>query len=495
MTNASRAPVDFDAFARDLKPSGGAPRASEPAAQKPDPLAELARIVGQDDPFRALLAARDDRRQPAPQAHGRVEPSFAEEAGPAGAPRNTPADAFDQYLASVDHGGAQQAAYGEARDFQGQDFQAQDLQAQDLQAQGFQAGPEEAEVHDQRGLKRVKPRRRLVTVGAGVAVVVVAVTGALTYKGLHRGGTGGGVPVIQADTAPVKVAPKVADGVEIPDQNRQIYEPKAKDSQIRIVNREEQPLDVAQAARAAQGAVQGVVQGAVQGQERSGQDRGTEAAVTPGSASFDAFGQPRKVRTVVVKPDTPPPAAQREVQAEAMPLSPIPTMTLPGEDAPVRTRPGRMAAATPQMPVQTAAVQQAPSQAVPVQAPPAPERMPAAAAPAPVRAKSPQRIAAVTPDAAPAESPATTATVSNAAVGGFSVQLGVRGSAREAQAALREMQGKYGQLAGKPELIRQAEVNGKTIFRVRVGPLAKAEATSLCTELQGAGGQCFVAKN
>ncbi|MFD0933842.1 SPOR domain-containing protein, partial [Methylobacterium trifolii] len=90
---------------------------------------------------------------------------------------------------------------------------------------------------------------------------------------------------------------------------------------------------------------------------------------------------------------------------------------------------------------------------------------------------------------------ATASTVSDAAVGGFSVQLGVRNSARDAQAAFREMQGKYGQLAGKPELIRQAEVNGKTIFRVRVGPLAKAEATSLCSALQGAGGQCFVAKN
>ncbi len=38
-------------------------------------------------------------------------------------------------------------------------------------------------------------------------------------------------------------------------------------------------------------------------------------------------------------------------------------------------------------------------------------------------------------------------------------------------------------------------MNGKTIFRVRVGPLAKEEASSLCSTLQGAGGQCFVAKN
>ncbi|GJD42224.1 hypothetical protein AFCDBAGC_0058 [Methylobacterium cerastii] len=469
MTNASRAPVDFDAFARDLQQPSPAPRGAEPAAQKPDPLAELARIVGQDDPFRALLAARDDRREPAAQtqgaAHrGRQEPSFAPAAAAYAEPqRNAPADAFDQYLASVDHGSEQQARYAEAEAYQNE------------------AG--DAEAYDQRSLKRVKPRNRLVKVGAGVAVVLVAVTGAVTYKTLrHGGGGGGGVPVVQADTSPVKVAPKVADGVEIPDQNRQIYEPKAKDSQIRIVNREEQPLDVAQAARAAQG------------QERSAQDRGETANVTPGSASFDAFGQPRKVRTVVVRPDTPPPAAQREAQAEAAPISPVPTMTLPGDDAPAaRAKPGRMAAgATPQMPTQTVTQQPPPAA---VQAPAA-ERTPAAVVPQPAKPKAPQRVAAVAPEAsAPVEAPATTATVSTAAVGGFSVQLGVRTSAKDAQAAFREMQGKYGQLAGKPELIRQAEVNGKTIFRVRVGPLAKAEATSLCTELQGAGGQCFVAKN
>ena len=71
----------------------------------------------------------------------------------------------------------------------------------------------------------------------------------------------------------------------------------------------------------------------------------------------------------------------------------------------------------------------------------------------------------------------------------------MRTSEAEAQAAFRQMQGKYSQLAGQPMLIRQAEVAGKTIYRVRIGPLGKNEATSLCTQLQGAGGQCFVAKN
>ncbi len=133
-------------------------------------------------------------------------------------------------------------------------------------------------------------------------------------------------------------------------------------------------------------------------------------------------------------------------------------------------------------------------------APTTPEQ-PVAAAPKPVAApkKAPQRVASVSPDQMPAASPETTQATSavdtTTPVSGFSVQLGVRSSASDAHAAFRQLQSKYSQLAGKPELIRQAEVNGKTIFRVRVGPLSKDEASSLCSSLQGGGGQCFVAKN
>ncbi|MEE7441000.1 SPOR domain-containing protein [Methylobacterium oryzae] len=383
MTNASRAQVDLDALARDLRQEKGqAPQASG----KGDPLAELARIVGQDDPFRALLAARDEMRAVAPAApqqaawNARAEPSFAPEPAKA-----TPADAFDQYLASVE---------------------------QDTHREGAGYAPEsgptstgdEETYADSRALRRANPRRRLVSVGAGVAVVALAVTGALTYKGLSNSGHGG-VPVVQADSTPLKVAPKVADGVEIPDQNRQIYDPKGKkDGQIKIVNREEQPLDVAEAARAAQG---------------PSQPSGAQSGTTPGSGPFEAFGveQPAP-KPVAVKP--PPKAAQR------------------------------------------------------------------IAAVAPAGAAAPDTTASTTTD---------DDAVKSGPVSGFSVQLGVRSSAAEAKAAFHQLQAKYAQLAGKPELIRQAEVNGKTIYRVRVGPLEKAQAASLCSALQGAGGQCFVAKN
>ena len=42
-------------------------------------------------------------------------------------------------------------------------------------------------------------------------------------------------------------------------------------------------------------------------------------------------------------------------------------------------------------------------------------------------------------------------------------------------------------------MIRKAEVNGNTVFRVRVGPMSRDDASSLCSKLQGQGGQCFVA--
>ena len=233
-TNASRQPVDLDAFEPEARP---APR---PAAPRPDPLAELARIVGQDDPFRALLEAQGSRLAPRAPHERRIEPAFepaavrqaagetrgAEPASLRGSldPDETPADAFDRYLAEVER--ETEEGHGDP---------------------GYHDGlaPDEAPV----AAERPRGRRRLLSVGLGLGVCVAAVAGAMTYKGLrgHRGADGQPV-MVMADRAPLKVAPQDAGGVEIPDQNKQIYDRTAKDGQVRIVNREEQPLDVSQVA-------------------------------------------------------------------------------------------------------------------------------------------------------------------------------------------------------------------------------------------------------
>ena len=64
------------------------------------------------------------------------------------------------------------------------------------------------------------------------------------------------------------------------------------------------------------------------------------------------------------------------------------------------------------------------------------------------------------------------------------------------EVAFKQAQERYGAvLGGQSPLIRQAEVNGKSIYRVRVGPMAKESADGLCGRLKAAGAACFVAKN
>jgi cell division protein FtsN len=91
--------------------------------------------------------------------------------------------------------------------------------------------------------------------------------------------------------------------------------------------------------------------------------------------------------------------------------------------------------------------------------------------------------------------PTAVTPAAEAPTGGFAVQLGVSGSESQAEAALQQFQRKYAELQGLPSIIRKAEVNGNTIYRVRVGPMSREEASALCSSLQGQGGQCFVAKN
>ncbi len=44
--------------------------------------------------------------------------------------------------------------------------------------------------------------------------------------------------------------------------------------------------------------------------------------------------------------------------------------------------------------------------------------------------------------------------------------------------------------------MRKTELaGGKTVYRLRVGPYSREDATSMCSQLQSSGGQCFIAKN
>jgi len=94
-----------------------------------------------------------------------------------------------------------------------------------------------------------------------------------------------------------------------------------------------------------------------------------------------------------------------------------------------------------------------------------------------------------------ASAPATSAKMDG---GSYAVQLAAPGSEQEAQSMSTRLQSKYtAQLDGMQPSIRQADVNGKSIYRIRVSGLSKADAVALCLKLKAAGGDgaCFVAKN
>jgi hypothetical protein len=102
--------------------------------------------------------------------------------------------------------------------------------------------------------------------------------------------------------------------------------------------------------------------------------------------------------------------------------------------------------------------------------------------------------------ATPAQSaPYRTAALPSAAeAGNYVVQISSQRSESEAQASFRALQAKYpGVLGSRQPLIRRADLGSKGVFyRAQVGPFASAEdANQLCSNLKAAGGQCIVQRN
>jgi hypothetical protein len=461
-----RLALDLDDIERKLR------QAEQAVAPKSDPLAELARIVGQDDPFHTLLAEKPQQ--------GRIEPTFTAPPPPAADPaprgRAAPVRAFPPAAPAA----APAHAYEPAPDA--------------YASTDFSHIVEEAAAYDQVGQEpsyaEAAPRRArkgLITVAAVLAATAVGVTGALMMRSSGGARVSGEPPVVKADVAPMKVQPQTPGGTEIPNINKQLYERGAGDTQTRIVSREEQPIDVRQAARDA-----------------------APAASPSGPASLTSvLGEPRRVRTVSIKPDgtviPPEPApgarpAQTVAVAPPPPVPPVavrPTPVTAPIAAPSTTASAApVAPAAPRVDPRTTSTPQARAAEPARQAAASPgTAVPSPATPDASRAPKPQaRVAAIAPPEA-AEAPKATAPRAAEGAGGYAVQLGVRTSEDEARAAFKQLQQKFTDLGGRSPTVQQAESNGKTIYRVRVSGMAKDDATGLCERLKSSGGQCFVTKN
>ena len=300
-------------------------------------------------------------------------------------------------------------------------------------------------------------RSRSIYMVGSALLGAIALGGALAFAYKQSGGAmgGGEPPVVQADSRPVKEAPQQPGGKEFPHKNKLIYERLQNGDQPeaeRIVPRQEEL-----AMPAMPGAVPAAAPGASPMQP-------------PAVATVDdpnaADGGPRRVKTLVVRPDgsvMPPPEAPAAPQQAA-----------PAEAVPAPQQ--QMAAVEPAMPAMPM------PQAAPAPAPVADAAPPAAPAPAadpaPVAAIPPKPKVAAADVAAPAK-PSQ-----------YVVQVGSKQNQTEALASFADMQQKYPTLlASYRPMVQKADLGAKGVwYRLRIGPIVdKSAATKLCGQLKSQG--------
>ncbi len=540
----SRFAIDLDDLERQLRSTASSPAPGRPAS---DPLADLARIVGKDDPFKAMFdgprpadksVASPQFKVPEPQVSPATERGLRAESNAAldarlrgaldefdevlradikNAPLNearplgyVPAEQagelrhpehfeerLDQWadeqlkaqpavhdVSSHPHDQLHVQPHGDSVSAELDQIVEQQRNSADMSAAPADSGPDLVALSP-----RSSKRKAFIVMGGLMALAVTGIGFAVSFKPGGPKAPLGEPPTIKADASPIKVAPANPGGTVIPDQNKQIYEKNndAKPADTKVVNREEQPVDVQAAARAVRQVLPGAL-GAGATSTPATTPATTPAATVPAAAAAPTadstaapLGEPRRVRTVSIRPDGSV-VGTGTAAAAAPPVSAAPT---PGAanrpaGAPAMTLP----ATPPVAPQRVAAV--APKTEAKPEPKPVQERI-AAATPAAV-APRPAPVAAAQRPAAP-ETPV--------AAGTFSVQLGAPGSEAEARTSFASLQRRFPtQLSDQSPLIRRAELgDGRTVYRLRVGPMSREDAAELCQGLQGAGGQCFVARN
>jgi SPOR domain len=459
-------------------PVRNAPGATPAASSGNDPLAELARLIGQNDPFAEY--GRDGRRaaaQAPAAAPAPREAAYADEhytPAPAQRADYGVSDAYPQHPDAYPqqaYGTAPPAAASQARaQLPGYPPEAGYEHTAEYPTNGH-SGAEDHDFYDD-----VPPRRRMgiLAIAAVFALAVVGTAGAFGYRALFgSSGSNTPPPVIKADATPTKIVPAASS--KDPKSGKLIYDrvvDRAQDE--KLVSREEQPL-----------AIKDKPAGVIMPRGQNG--------IQPALGSGVITTEPKKVHTIAIRPDGTA-MADAASAAHAAPAAPAAAAAAP---------PAIAAAVHAQAPA--LAAEPAPRQAA-ARAEPPPRRVATSSSNAPlslspdaprtaqpVHTQRPVHTAAVaapTPIAPPQAAPAHS--------GGYAVQVSSQRSEADAQAAFHSLQSKFpSQLGGKQPLIHRVDLGAKGIyFRAMVGPFGSSEeASQFCSNLKAAGGTCFVQRN
>jgi hypothetical protein len=477
--------INLDEFERRLRAAG----AQQPSAE--DPLLELSRLIessrfGASDsgpPARAAVESAGAQAKPGPSIETAALRPAIEEAG------------------DLDFVPAASEADREAR----QDYESPTHSSHD------------AHPAEQAAEARPKGWKLKVSALALAGVAMIGIVFAL------KGGASSlsrNPPFIAAAQGPTKVQPP-SDETVTASTGGSLLQDNAKPGFVKVINSEEQPVDLsaeasignASAARANPPAAADLAKSPAGG-----------LAVTPVAASVDTplvpqplaaapapmtseFPNPKPVRTVSLRPDGTPIAAQNPLDQNAMATIPAaasaeasgklapkaasdaagvaqpstPKLDLPAKLPPKSSARVVVAKTDTTAPDATAQPPRAPAQlAAPVKAPkkPKPEQAQAEATETPTASAAP-----------PVDATAATAS------GGWAVQVAAPKSEAEASSDMARLTSKYSaDLNGSALGVHKAVVNGETVYRLRVVGLTKADAAALCARLKGDGGACFIAK-
>lgn len=390
-----------------------------------------------------------------------------------------------------------------------------------------------------------KPAKRGLVIAAVLGCVAIAgAAGIFAYSNSGVGGTDGPI-LVETSPDPVKIEPENPGGKLVPNQDRAVFaENVVVPEQEALVPGVEEPVDIAAVPKASLPSSLNGGDAAQKGEDRLIPEA-TEA--TGGTDEIGALLAPRKVRTLVVRPDgtlvertvvptpepvvstpEPTPATPEVVAAIPEPAAPVavetPTAPIVPEAAPeTATTPVVTPEANSDDTTQAAAIASAPA---------APEVVPTTEVPTtevvtpevatttetpvtnsaraisnpPTIANRPndQPLNIVNPTkelantqvaAAPAPAPAPTAAASPTATP-FSVQIASLPSQAAAQNTAGNLSRQFSSVIGNRALsIREAQIEGRgTFYRVRVGASSRDEANQLCGQIKAAGGDCFVTR-
>ncbi|ABD88060.1 SPOR domain-containing protein [Rhodopseudomonas palustris] len=452
-----------------------------------DPLAELARLIGQTDPF-ANFGRANQPAPPAPSEPARdplreqfrlpsQSPEVEDDAPMAPLPswmqnragRDT---GFRQEPSSSPHPAQRYATPQPAAepDYRDQQLYAAATAAQPADPERYDDAlygaiePTQGYLHPQQdgysdqpydyadsyaddGGEVLKPRRSgMMTVVAVLTLAVVGTGAAFGYRTYVGSPRSGEPPVIRAEAGPIKVVPPSGDAASKPIQDRLA----AGNAVETLISREEQPQDPSKAAPRV-----------VLPPLAPNGNPPSPASVAPGgkqlsASSTGALGEePRKIKTLSVRPDQADPSAAPYGRPAAKPAAPAPA-----------------AARTPPAPVANANASTA--------------NAPLSLSPQSQPAEPRARVASTQPTAQPATS------------GGYVVQVSSQRSEADAQASFRALQSKFGSVLGSHRpLIKRADLGEKGVYyRAMVGPFGSPdEASQFCGNLKSAGGQCVVQRN